>query len=631
LAAGVTSIGSAFAGENPRTGESFVLRGQELNALRDLRIDGFATAADRNVLDLAPFERVEAVKGPASMLYGQGSLGGFINLVRKKPRAERSLRMSAEAGSYDTYRTEIDATGALNQSKTVLGQVALAYEDSGSFIDHVDSRRAVFAPTLEWRLSEDTRAQLAFIYQDDRFRPSLGIDLVERGDRLVIPDIPRSRFFGVPNSEDSDSSTRHTTLTLDHRVNDRWLTTLIVHNSKNELLGISDGYGYGVDDDGNTNLYSSFVAHDNESWAGEVRVDGRFDAFGREHQLLLGAEANRREEIGWGGGGYTVVGEGNIYSGEFTGGFPGHDNPRNYNADGSDSNKGVYAQLLLSVAERTRLLLGARHDRTKQDTSFTPVGEEPAQFDKLKKSDTTMRFALTQEFGAGVLGYGSWSQSFNPVFERGRDGVLDPETGEGYELGLKGEWLDGRLGASLAVFRQELDNRAIPDVLPDDPPDVNFSKSAGLQRTDGVEIEVAGQPLPGLDVQFASAWLDAEYKDRDDPNFGLTPGGTVERQTSLYAAYELQQGALRGLGFGATVVSVGDRIVLSDRNLDVKGYERYDLHAFYRGLRHWELSLLLRNLSEERYIEQVNSSYAYAHFFGSPRALLLRAEYRFDL
>jgi iron complex outermembrane recepter protein len=209
--------------------------------------------------------------------------------------------------------------------------------------------------------------------------------------------------------------------------------------------------------------------------------------------------------------------------------------------------------------------------------------------------------------------------------------VLDPETGKGYELGVKGEWSEGRFGATAAVFRQELDNRPIPD--PNTEPDPNggpaqtFYISGGLQRSDGLELEATGRPLPGWTISAAASWLDAEYIDSLDANFGKTPGGTIERQLALYTGYEIQSGSFGGLGLGATVLSVGDRIVLSGDNLTVKGYERLDLHLSYRALENWHVSLLVRNATDERYIERPNSAYLYGHFFGAPRSVMLRASY----
>lgn len=634
LSAGVIGGSKTFAGNSPRTGERFTLRGQELDSSRDIRIDGFSAGGDRNNFDLAPFERVEAVKGPSSMLYGQGSLGGFINMVRKKPQAEPMLRVSAQAGSYETFRTEIDAAGALDADKRVRGQATVAYEDSGSFIDGVESQRAVLAPSLEWLIDDRTRVLAQLIYQDDEFIPSLGIALRQEGNELVPPNVPRSFFFGVPSTEESTASGLHATVKLERELSDRWLAALQLHHSRNRLMGISDSYGYGLDDAGNTNLYASWVAHDNDNWAGELRLEGRFDAFGREHQLLVGIERNRLDARAWGGYTSGPIGTANIYDGSLATAprIPGASLPNAYNGRTDGSNAAIYGQVFLSVLDRTKLLLGARYDRAKLKNVFNDVSDTGD--DTMDKKEPTIRIGVVQDLTSHLTGYAVYAQSFNPVLELSRNGILDPETGEGFELGLKGEWFDGRLAATAAVFRQKLDNRPIPEPRPEDeeePPNGNFFISGGLERTDGIELEVVGTPLPGWTVGAASAWLDAEYIDPLDPNFGKTPGGTVKRQSSLYTSYELQGGTLKGLGFGATLVSVGDRIVLTDENLFVDGYERVDLHAFYNGLPRWNFSLLVRNVTDETYIERPNSAFLYSHFFGAPRSVLLRADYRFDL
>jgi outer-membrane receptor for ferric coprogen and ferric-rhodotorulic acid len=625
LAAGVSTAGAAFAGSNPRTGEGFTLRGQTLDGDRDVRIDGFSSAADRNELDLAPFERVEAIKGPSSMLYGQGSLGGFINLVRKKPQAEPMAEIVMQAGSWDSYRTEVDLGGAIDKNNSLLGRVTAAYEDTGSFIDGVNSQRTVIAPSLEAFIGERTRALLQVIYQDDNFKPSLGVPLRQVGNQLKpLPRISPSYYFGQPASDDSTVEQMHTTLRLDHELSDRWLATLHVHHSHTELTGLSDSYGYGIYANNTTYVYASRVEHDQDSLAGEFRLDGKFDAFGREHRALFGVEANKKDFLSHGSPA-PLLGIRNIYSPASFPSTSAANLPEGYRDHTKGSNRAAYGQAILSILDRTKLLLGARFDRAYQERveSFTPGRHSKTDY------AWTYRVGLTQDLTRELTAYGTWAQSFNPVLDASRGGILDPETGEGYEIGLKGEWFEKRLSASIAAFRQELENSPIAD--PNNGPGENFNVSAGLQRTDGIEIEVSGSPWPGLTVGFAATWLDAEYTDRRDPNEGLTPDGNVEWQSALFLNY-----ALTGnWEVGTTLVSVGDRTVIGSdasgepTNLSIDGYERIDLHARYKGLRGWDISLLLRNVTDEEYIERVNSAFAYAHFFGSPRAFLLRAEHKF--
>jgi len=629
LTAGVTSGrssgGGLFAGPSPRVSDQYSLRGQRLAGDRDVRIDGFAAGSNRVDFDLAAFERVEVIKGPSSMLYGQGSVGGFINLVAKRPQPEFAAGVSVQAGSYESYRGEADVTGTLIPGQRLYGRAIAAYEDNGSFIDGVESRRTVFAPSLEAEIGERTRALLQVQYLDDDFVPGLGIPLRLDGSELKIPNIPRSFYFGVPPTEESTTDSIHTSLRVDHELADRWLATLALHTSRNDRRGLADNYGYGFYGDGNTYLFAASVEHENDTWAGELRVDGRFDAFGREHRLLVGVEQNRIKTVSRSA--YTYVGAANIYDGDFAdaGTVPAGQLPITFSVHDQTRNRALYAQFMLSVSERTRVLGGVRHDRAKQYAfnDFARTRDEKAD------EATTYRLGVTHDLTDRITAYAIYAQSFNPVSDSSRSGaILDPETGEGYEAGLKTEWFGGRLGATLAVYRQELDNRPIPD--PNNGPGEFFSVSGGLQRVDGIELEVAGSPLPGLTVGGAATWLDSEFIDPADPNFGLTPDETVRRQASLYASYEIQQGSFQGLGFGATAVMVGDRIAIGGGvNRFVDGYERVDLHGYYKGLPGWEFSVLLRNLFDETYVERANGAFAYGHYLGAPRALLARAKVEF--
>lgn len=622
---GISSGGGPFAGPSARVADQFSLRGQRLNGDRDVRIDGFAGAGMRNDFDLAAFERVEVVKGPSSMLYGQGSLGGFINLVRKRPLAEPTSLVSGQAGSYDTYRAEADVTGPFDENARFLGRMTAAYEDAGSFIDGVESRRVLTAPTFEARLGEDTRAILDLMYQRDNFRPSPGIPLRLDGDRLKEPNVSRSFYFGVPADRDSTTSSKAASLQLDHEINDSWLATLVLQGISNQRRGISDNYGYGFYGDGDTYVYASIVDHENDAWAGELRLDGRFEAFGREHNLLLGIESNEREEHSRSGSAY--LGTANIYLDNFddVGTVAGQSLPFNFDATSRSRNGGAYAQLMLSVFERTRLLMGVRYDDADQKNRDNLAGTNDHSSDQAP----TFRVGLSQDLTEQITAYATWAQSFSPVSEQSSSGkILDPETGEGYEVGLKSDWLDGALSANVAVFQQELDNRPIPD--PNNGPGQFFSVSGGLQRTRGIELELSGEPLPGLIVGAAAAWLDSEYIDKDDPNYGLTPPETTDRTVSLFASYELQEGSLQGLGFGATLVSVGERwSIKNNENVSPDGYERVDLHGFYKGLPGVDLSLQLRNVFDATYIERNNGAYGYGNYFGSPRAVMGRLAVRF--
>lgn len=642
LSAGVASAGSGhggpFAGRGLGTGENFNMRGQDLVENRDIKVDGFAVSS--SAFDLGAYERVEAVKGPSSMLYGQGSLGGFINLVRKKPLAERAASITGTVASFDTRRVEGDVTGALDDDGKLLGRFTAVYDDAGSFIDGVETRVAMVAPSLEARIGDRTRALLQVLYQDDEYIPSEGTPLRIEGSRAFAPDIPRSRYIGLPSQEKSRAENMLTTLQVDHEVTDRWLATLSLQYGTQENRRFFDSYGYSFDGlaTGEVTLAADSALIENEEWAGDLRLDGRFDSFGREHRLLLGLEQNRR----WNrtAFGYTLLGTANIYTGDFgaVGTIPGGaaNQPLDYEDSESISrNQALYGQVILSVAERTKLIAGLRHDRVKQETRDNLAGG--VLVDSNEDKANTIQLGVTQEFSPNVTAYARYAESFNPVDALSRSGeILEPETGEGFELGVKTEWFNKRLAASVAVFRQELDNRPIPD--PTNTPIEDFSVSGGLMRTDGIELELSGSPVDGLTLGAALAWFDAKHIDPADPDYGLKPYGSFDRLMGFFASYEIQSGNLRGFGLGAMLSSVGKQSLSyggsgadygnGSDELFVDGYERLDLNFYYRGFPQWDFSFQVRNVTDEVYVERVRDASG-SNYFGSPRAYLFRAEYKF--
>jgi outer membrane receptor protein involved in Fe transport len=300
----------------------------------------------------------------------------------------------------------------------------------------------------------------------------------------------------------------------------------------------------------------------------------------------------------------------------------------------TSDNQAAYGQVVLGILKGTRLMAGARYDQARQDRFDNISGTAS---DSQTDRKLTKRFGITQDLSPNITAYASYAESFNPVDAQTVSGdFLDPETGKGYELGVKTEWLNRRLGATVAVFRQDLDKQPIPDRTA--PPTVDASISGGLNRTYGLEIEVTGSPAPGFQVGLSAAWLNSKYVNPEDPNYGLRPYDSVDWMGSIFAAYEIQGGDWKGLGFNATVVAEGKRSASDSFNetmfgpgtteLFLPGYERLDLGVTYRGFDHWRLAFTVRNVTDEKYIERFRDVSG-SNYFGSPRAALFRAEYRF--
>jgi outer membrane receptor for ferric coprogen and ferric-rhodotorulic acid len=617
-----------FAGRSATGFTTFQIRGVELPFYYGVYEDGFLFPQIAGTLDLAPYERLEVVKGPNSALYGQGAAGGFINLVRKKPMREFQMDLEASVGSYDFHRVDADVTGPLSASGRVLGRVALGYEDAGAFIDSAESERIVVAPHVQFALTDSTNLSLQGTYQDDRFVPHYGVPLQRTGPGgldFKAPEVRRSLYFGVPNEDLGDNTRKLQAIAvkLDHGINDRWLADLRLSSFSAEQDMQQARYAYFLDSAGNTSLYSSVFNNEGDVWSAELRLNGRVNLFGRKANITFGAETNEFDYHRMSA--TSGVGPANIYDGAF-GGYPDPAPGVPYTTESNFEGQGLYGQLYFRPLDRLAVLVGGRYSKT--DTYYR---NEYFGFVTERDTDDERfigRAGLTFDANEHVAVYGLYAESFIPVtFAIASDGnPLEPEVGNIAELGVKTEWLDRKLGINAAVFRLERDKVPIPD--PANVPPAYFSVSAGLQRSEGFELEINGEPVPGWNLSFGGTLLDSEFIEEDDPNRGNTPRGVADWQVSFFTSYQLQGGFAKGLGFSMGMFAIDDRPVVESQQGRIDGYQRVDFGVFYDSARDVRFAVQLRNAFDEEYIETLERPNALNHF-GSPRAVMATVRKKF--
>jgi iron complex outermembrane recepter protein len=621
-AAGVIVSGGPglFAGRPGAFDQRFVFRGVLLDESLNIREDGFVVPGDRFSPDLAVYERIEVVKGPASTLYGAGEAGGFLNRVRKKPLPEPRYQANLTGGSYGLFRSELDATGPLNQSKSIRGRMIAAYERGDSFVNGVKSDVFVLAPSIEADITQTTRLLGQFLYQKDRFVPNYGTPLLIRDGEFVAPNIPRSQLNNVATDLSQNGNEVYSgTLQADQKLTGDWLANLRFNYNRVKHKSFADRYGYTIAANGDTSIYSGFDDNVVETYSGEFRLNGNFRLLGRQHHILTGGELeHRRDDRQFG---YNYLGIGNFYAANFAS-FPALDKSAITgtvrDSTFTRTRTGGYGQLLLNPVDRLKVLLGGRYDFSDQQVRDNAAGTIGSG---VTDSAFTGRTGLTYDLWEHASAYGTVAQSFNPVTAQDSSlNILPPVRGLLYEVGLKTEWLDRRLGINAAIFRLDRENVPIPD-----PNNNRFNIAGGLQRNDGFELEVIGRPLPGWNLSVAGTLLDAEYIDSRDPNFGNRPRFTSPWQLGAFTTYELQSGPLKGFGFGGGVFAIGERQVRDDRDESIDGYHRVDLTTFYNGFKNVKISVFVRNVLNENYIERPLFA-SYRSQYGAPVTVAARVQ-----
>ncbi|MFJ4144735.1 TonB-dependent siderophore receptor [Pseudomonas sp. NPDC089734] len=587
------------------TTESFFIRGFQATTYA---VDGMLTNSlvvrPEILSDLSGVERVEVLKGPASVLYGRGNPGGLINLVSRKPTFTPHAQVKAQAGSFDYQRLQAYVSGPLDPQQSLAGGLAMAWQTKGGFRDHYhDSTRHYIAPSLLWDASDSTRVEMGLEYTETDAPYDRG--LLELNGKV---DSRSTVFLEEPWSR-AESDKKALWLRVEHTAND-WLTLRQVtrwDKSTKQMLNVSQRT---LQSDGRTIVRRATDFDESaQSLSAQFEAIAEFTTGGLAHKALGGVETvngHRRVTML-----RATLAPLDIYEPVY-GAMPG---PFTFGEDSRfDQNSyGVYLQDQIDLNEQWKLLLGVRWDKINQrNRNYTATGSY-TDID-IAPSDTSPRAGLVYQPTERLALYASYSTSFAPQNRQTRNGsVLDPETGVQYEIGAKYELIPNRLDATLAAFEIRRENLAATD-----PQDSDYSIQTGEQRVRGLELDVSGEIREGWNVIGNIALLDAKLvKDTRLPEGNRLEGVPIA-SGSLWSTYQLQEGPLRGLGMGAGVFFAGKRQGNLANTYNASGYARIDMSLFYDITEQLRVSLNARNVTDRDYIETIASSGNYA---GEPAAL----------
>lgn len=571
--------------------------------------DGFLSATsfgDVGFLDLANVERIEVLKGPASVLYGQNEPGGLVNIVTKKPQPDSFHDFDATYGSYDFYRGQADLNRPLNEEESLLFRLNAAYQESGSFRDFfIDSHRGQIAPSLRWTPTEDTSVDLQVEYYDQKQQFDRG--LVAVGDQADV--LPRDRYLGEKFSTNEANELRFNGA-IDHEFNENW--------SLRTLFRVADSHAdrfsadpRGLQADGRTlDRRVMDLQQDIRNYAAQANLTGNFQTGFLEHELLLGVDTNftRFESASR----TAALDSIDIYAPVY-GAEPGAFGPTS-TQDRDIDFYGFYLQDLVSIGEHWKVMLGGRFDYAQ--TKFSRDGD---LINDATDKEFSPRAGIVYQPADNLSLYSSYTKSFNPfVFNVSADGSpFEPEYGEQYEIGIKGAFFQNRLSATLSVFQLTREN-----VLTADPNNPSFSIQTGEQRSRGIELDLAGEIMPGWKVIASGAYIDAEITKDNTFEEGNKLANVPTWSGSLWSTYEIQKGNLRGLGFGGGLFAASRREGDLANSFQADGYVRADATVFYRYNENVKASLNVHNLFDASYIEAASSRTEI--YPGAPRTVLGR-------
>ncbi|MGG6242417.1 TonB-dependent siderophore receptor [Nodosilinea sp. AN01ver1] len=566
-------------------GPGFLIRGFETRGgiFRD-GVQAFSLGA----LSTNDIERVEVLRGPASVLFGQGEPGGIINLVTKRPLSEPFYDVSAGVDSFGSYDGGVDLSGPITADSTLRYRLNLSYENFNSFRNLVDGNRLLISPIITWDIGPSTSLDVYGQYTSDRETIDEGLVVGANG----IIDLPRDRFLGEDFGEFSQDQ-----FNLGYRLNHEIDENLTLRHALQYQQYSPRRYAPLFDSldetTGELGRLAYFAGGTYQRFFTNAEAVGRFNTGSIPHQVLFGVEyRNTLEQPEFQFSNlYDPI---NIFNPVYTG-IPYAIEPEFFRDD-TIRTLGIYLQDQIDILPNLKLLAGVRYDTTDQFRTTQDIGQSRAEFSQTD-SAFSPRFGIVYEPIEPLSLYASYTTSFQPAFGASRnadDSNFDPERGRQFEIGAKGD-ITENLSFTLALFDIRRQNVQTPD--PNDP---LFTVQTGEVASRGFELGLGGEILPGWNLTANYTALDAFVSQDNTIPVGNRLANVPDNQFSLWSTYELQEGSLEGLGFGLGLYYVSQRAGNSDNSFTLPSYFRTDASLFYRR-NNWRAQLNVENLFNTQY------------------------------
>jgi len=567
-------------------------------------------------------ERVEVLKGPASVLYGQAPLGGILNLMSKRPTEETFHEVQLSAGSYNRFEAGFDTGGPITEDGKLLYRLTGLGLMSDTSVNYTEEQRIAVAPAVTWNPNAETSLTFLTHYQRD---PKGGFYGVLPSSGTILPNpygpIPRDFFDGSPYFNDFDRTQIGVGYDFDHAFNDRWSVHQDLRYRYMELSHSQVGSS-GLQADYRTlNRYALWSDETINSFNVDTRLQGEIDTGPVKHTAVFGVDYqwdNWQQTQGYGGA-PTLDIVNPDYNQTIT-------RPAAYTSpDRTENLIGLYVQDQLKI-DRFNFLLAGRYDWADIENDNAMTGQYSEQiFNKF-----TWRAGAMYNLDMGLAPYASYSTSFDPTITTNPYGApFEPTTGQQFEVGIKykPQGFDGIF--TLAAFDLTQQNVLTQDPSPGAP--FNAYVQTGEIRSRGIEFEAKFSPVQGLNLIAGATWLDAEVTKSNSANLGKVPVSVPEVTASGWADYTLQSGPLEGLTFGAGVRYVGKTYADEANTLEVPSYVvgdallGYDFGKLDRHLDGLELALNVTNVTDEVYYTCNGTNFCN---YGQGRTVLATMKYR---
>ena len=611
---------------------SYSARGSTIENLQFDGVPSYVHFYARDVLpqdDMAIYDRVEVVRGATGLLEGVGNPSASINMVRKRPLADRQVFGEAGATNYGSGTLTFDASSPLNGEGTVRGRVVADGTFGDGPRDNLTDDRGIAYGIVEFDLGELTTASIGASYAREN------IDGYSWGGVWTKVDGGFFDFDGHTSPAlDWEYSYREAATgyaDVEHRLDNGWT----LKAAGRALDGNSDMFTsymrWEADADGVPRLLrdGGRFEYVNENYSLDMQASGPLTLFGRSHELVIGANGSRDR---------TRYDASSYYLFEIPDPSVADPNaepkppygPRVGFWDMTSVQYGIYGAARLNLSDQLKVIGGARVTWYHYQENGDWAGELGYSADGKVIPYIGAVYDLDETWSV----YASFTEIFQPQQNYGTDGLLDPVTGSNAEVGFKADLLDGRLTAAAAAFVTDRDGLAEVDPNAFDcgpPSDPTCYRNAGLVRTRGAEVEVSGAVTDRWNVMASVTYANSEYREGENRGQRYEPNVNPRSLVKLATTYAMG-GALENLTVGGALRyqsktcvdgSAGDWASADlPFEMEQDAYAVVDLMARYAFDDRTSLQLNIDNLLDETYYSSFWNP-GYGNFIGPQRSAAL--------
>ncbi|MGB7401297.1 MAG: TonB-dependent receptor [Arcobacter sp.] len=556
------------------------------------------------------YEAVEVQKGPDSLQYGQSSPGGIVNLVKKKPSKETIANIELEMNDNPSYTPKFDIGGSLNENKSLYFRlVSTMKHDEGYFDNNTNTNSVFIAPSLAYDINDNHTLTFVSEYTKETTPSSFGT-YVNSGGKIVAP------LDTVISNPDEEFKKTQKIVGFDlNSTFDTWNSNFkyryIDYVGDNGNVHMPQKYNE------STNVVTRAYAYQKQEFqehALQYTINKEANILNLKNNITLGADYNKAySKLDMY---YDAATAYNLNlskpSYEQLTSLADHPGARDMSTPKTNVQSwGTFLQDSINITDDLIFSAGVRYSESKPKNG--------------KKTDAiTPSFGLVYHVTDQTSIYTNYSESFTPNTQIDISGnILDPETGKGYEIGVKQKLFDDRLNLTAAIFKIEKENIAQLD-----PADVTNTKykSSGKQESQGFELDINGAITSNWSMIASYGYTKTKNKDNDNNYLSNIPKHTA----SIFTTYKLSTFDLPDFYIGAGARYLGSKYADNANRIKLDSATIYNATLGYKK-GNWRANISVQNLTDEEYVDGALGSSARGTrvYLGKPRTFLATISYKF--